>query len=96
MATYWTMRGGPAAEPPGTGPEKETTEREELPQNGNIQDDEGGTGGGTAGHRVRKETTEREELPQNGNIQDEEGGGGPAAEPPDTLKGGGEEGQVEN
>ena len=41
MATYWTMRGGPAAEPPGTGPEKETTEKEELPQNGNIQDEEG-------------------------------------------------------
>ena len=44
MATYWTMRGGPAAEPPGTGPEKETTEKEELPQNGNIQDEEGGGG----------------------------------------------------
>ena len=67
MATYWTMRGEagePADKPPGTGSERETTEREEFPQ--------------------------------NGNIQDEEGGGGPVAEPPDTLKGGGEEGQVEN
>ena len=56
MAARREKREKPADKPPGTGPEEETTEKEELPLDGNILDEEegGGTSGETAGHTTNR------------------------------------------